>query len=616
MSMIPIYNAAGEHIGEQYDDAPELIQKTAEVFYAYSGNIVNTTGKTAPGTSLDGSIHFSLGNGTYFSNPFTTNTGKHIILYPKDKDGNAIYLTNQNNQRKDNIYLYASMVWEIVVNDLNFAAYGYQTVDQYYIKEYNKNYSEIGVLESKPAYWVFGGSGYTQGGDIDRGFTQGEFNASYIAYSSPTKTYVYRDELNRHIAAYLEQIQNDLFKPSENLLDYSKIIWHPVGGYYYLENGYYMPVTPGTVVASNNTALYYQFYESDYTFISQTGTSTPYQPKTVPQDAAWMRIVINTQFINENDELMIWVARNENSAPYERPIYRPHLKYNAKYADSDMFDYAVPSSLTQGVMRMARFAAIRAANERQSAYRFATFNVYVSTTGKGYPNIREMSLDYGLDVIGMQESGLSGAAIKDAMYPFQFLYGTGAVNNPATGNLISVPVISRFEITSTSVIQLKENRACAKVVMNMPQNKHYPRVPTLSVYNYHGSLNLANRLDEIDDMLDVIAEDTSDFIIIMGDTNSEVDQQGHRQSWDKWEENGFAAVHHGESPTWPNPDGSRYSSMDNIFVSSHINVLGYDIIRSTNYPLEDGRPLSDHDLVFADLQFDFDAVLKDTWVET
>ena len=604
-----------ESIESYVADVPELAKKSAEVLHVYSGNVVDTTGKTAPGSTLDSSITFTFENDIYFSNPFTTDTGKKIVLYPKDKDGNAVYLTKTGGTRVNNFELYATFLWKVVVDELNFSLYAFQTVSQYNSNTYNTSYSIKGVFDSKPAYFVFGGTGYTEGGSIDRGFTQGEYKTSYVEYASPTKTYVYTKELNNHISGYTETLHNDLLKPSENLLDYGKINWNLESGYYYLEEGYYMPVSEGDVVETNIESGAYEFYDSSYALISGSyGFANVYVPITVPENAIWMRVHYQNGFISEGDPAMIWKARSETSAPYERPIYRPNLKYNAKYADSDIFDYAVPSSLTQGIMRMARFAALRVTNERQSAFRFATFNTYVSRSDSGFSQIREMALDYALDFIGCQECYYPGTKLQSAMYQFQFPYGSQAVLDQSNNN-IPVPVVSRFEITAVEDIALQESRHCLKVTMNIPQNKHYPRVPTLSVYNYHGSLSRANRLIEIQTMLDEIAEDTSDFIIIMGDTNSEVDQQGHRQSWDMWENAGFTAVHHGESPTFPNPDSSTRSSMDNIFVSSHINVLGYDIIRSTNYPVGNNLPLSDHDLVFADLQFDFDAVLKDTWEE-
>lgn len=614
MSVIPIYEYDGERIGKAYDDAPELIHKSAEVRTIYSGNVVDTTGKTAPSTSLDGSIHFDLPKGDYFSNPFVTDTGKSIIISPKDNDGNAIYMTKGGvGTRHSNIEVSALYIWKLSIDGLNISVAVYNSFPSFAIDD--RSLSNNYVLDAEPAYWTFGGNGYTQGDSIERGFTQGTYSETYVAYAAPTTSYSYTEELNDHIEGFTDSVENLMMEPSMNLLDYSKIIWTASGGYYYLQKDYYMPVTAGTTIETNNTQGYFSFFDSAYTQVGSVGFSTPYFAVTVPTGAVWARVIFSSSYVSEGDPLMVWVARSATSAKYERPIYRPDIQFDQKFADGSMFDYAVPQNLTQGVVRYARFAALRAANERQSAYRFGTYNTFVSRGDNGFYLLREMAFDYALDFLGMQECAYPGSTVQAAMYPWQFPYDTGTVTVTG-GTNIPVPAVSRFVITGTEDIELKESRHCLKISINLPQNKHYPRVPTLSVYNYHGSLNVSNRLAEIQTMLDVIDEDTADFIIIMGDTNSEVDQQGHRQSWDMWEAAGFTAVHHGESPTWPSQvNPSHYSSMDNIFVSSHINVLGYNIVPWQDYMLPNNLPLSDHDMVYADLQFDFDAVLKDTWEE-
>lgn len=610
-----IWRYDGEKIGDVMENTQHLIGKTAKQIAVFSGNVVDTTGKKAPASTLDGTIHFDLPDGVYFSNPWATDTGKSILMYPKDSDGNAINMILESDQGSRS-YIECTNVYliRIIVEGLKIQLHGYNSQIAYNVD--NRIQNRVYILEKTPAYWEFRGGGYTQGEDIDRGFTQNSFNTLYVPYSVPTVDYVYTEELDNHIEAYSDGIKNAIFEKSENLLDYSKIIWTDEGGYYPLPRDYYIPVSAGDVIETNITQGYFDFFDSQYSKISRAGFSVTYLPITVPENAEWLRFYISSGYTTEGDEIMIWKARSAISAKYERPIYRPSIRFNPKYADGNMFDYAVPTSPAQGVVRMARYAALQAANERQNAYRFATYNTYVSRGDKGFHIIREMALDYALDFIGMQECDYPGTTVQSAMYQFQFPYGTPEMHVDESQRDIPVPSVSRFEITSVKDILLEESRHCLRVTMNFPRHKHYPRVATLSVYNYHGSLSKANRLAEIQTMLAEIANDTADFKIIMGDTNSEVDQQGHRQSWDAWEAAGFTAVHHGESPTWPSVENpSNYSSMDNIFVSEHINVLGYNIVPWQNYLLPGNLSLSDHDLVYADLQFDFDAVLKNTWEE-
>lgn len=601
-----------EEIKEDLNDNTELVKKTAIKKTVYTGNVVNTVGKTAPGASLDGSIHFVLPDGTYYTNPWVDGTRKSILLYPKDSDGKSIEMTryrasgtNKMKYVEINISLARLDVAELTITCF-FAA--------------NTSYYEAGngadvvyELDAEPAYWEFRGGGFTEGEPIECGFTQDKYKPEFVPYVDPTIELIYSEGLNKHIDSKIDNVESRFMMQSYNLLDYEQIVWMSYNGRYPLVKGYYMPVDEGDVLTSNNTSIGYYFYDESYTQLSTAGASVSYLPVTVPASAKWFRIDLNIGFVSKGDPVMVWKAKNEVSARFERPIFRPTIQYKPNYFDGSIFDYAVPTSLNQGVIRWARFAALRAMNEARDAYRFGTFNTYVSRGSKGFPVIREMLFDYGIDFCGFQECNYAGTVIGSAVYDFQFPYNSGARYETD-----AVPCVSRFEVTSSSAVALKDgNHWCKIVKMNLPQNKHYPRVPTLSVYNYHGSLALSNRLAEIQDILTIIASDTSDFIVIMGDTNSEVDSAGHRQSWDAWEAAGFKAVHHGESPTWPSIENpSRYSSMDNIFVSEHINVLHYDIINGPYLKLEDGTTtLSDHDFVFADLQFDFDEALKDTWEE-
>ena len=173
-----MYAYDGKQVNKPIENAPELIHKTAEVLHVYSGNIVDTTGKTAPGTSLDKTIHFNFENDTYYTNPFDTTVAQGIYIEPKDEDGNEIYYTYGNGNRRKYIEFTTGVIWTITFDDLKFTIYGYQSVDLFLSKVHT--YNTVGVLDSKPAYWTFGGSGYTEGSAINRGFTQGDYDEEYV----------------------------------------------------------------------------------------------------------------------------------------------------------------------------------------------------------------------------------------------------------------------------------------------------------------------------------------------------------------------------------------------------------------------------------------------------
>ena len=53
-------------------------------------------------------------------------------------------------------------------------------------------------------------------------------------------------------------------------------------------------------------------------------------------------------------------------------------------------------------------------------------------------------------------------------------------------------------------------------------------------------------------------------------------------------------------------------SLDQIFVSSNIEPVNHCVVDSNLYPSEfnQGAPVSDHCMIYADLKFDFDAVMQ------
>ena len=144
----------------------------------------------------------------------------------------------------------------------------------------------------------------------------------------------------------------------------------------------------------------------------------------------------------------------------------------------------------------------------------------------------------------------------------------------------------------------------------MPRYKDYADgLTTLSLYTYHGFVSSADtRTAEVTQMLSAIAQDTADFIVVTGDTN---DFSEHKDIWQMFNNAGLTPVHNGESETVTD----RNNSIDNIFVSSHITCLYYNVINSNDWKYTPTGattpiPVSDHDLLYADLQFDFEAVLN------
>lgn len=588
----------------QNAERDNLIEKVAYATKVFTGNVIDArTGSTGSPTI----IRTYFDDGTYYINPFAA-INKEIRLYPKTKYGDAVVLTNVASGTTTQYFGTSARLYVITFKGKAIFVDGYANISEYIRGA--KAQSDSYQLAEIPDHWDAYMYGYQSGEAIEKGFTKGFYSEEYLAYVEPTTGYFYTDEFNEHVDDLLDGTLNKIMVPSYNLLD-TDYLTPILNGYIYTKGGYYMSVEPGDIITCNALSWTARFYNSSYESVGQGGSPSPYVAVTVPETAVYMTFQIGGAN-GENFPLVIWKSESALKAKYERPIPRPNKKISGKYLDSDIYDYAVPNSLDQGIMQMARFAAIRADNEKHDAFRFATYNIKSNSGTSNFRNFGDTLFHFAVDFCGIQEINYTGAEFHAACRPFQFGYYAGDyVAEQGYNTILDNACVSRWEVTDTYNIRLYDSENGTSVYkMTLPWHKHYPRRATLSVYNFHGSLQIAKRLAEVDAIIAAIEEDTSDFIIVMGDTNSEVDTSYHRQSWDRLIAAGLTPAHNGESPTWPNRENpSRYSSMDNFFFSSNISCMHYGISdwHAFNY--------TDHDLVYADLVFDFDTTLKDTWEE-
>ena len=98
--------------------------------------------------------------------------------------------------------------------------------------------------------------------------------------------------------------------------------------------------------------------------------------------------------------------------------------------------------------------------------------------------------------------------------------------------------------------------------------------------------------------------DENPFVIIMGDTN---DFTVDKKVWQIFKDGGFEPVVDTNTSTVAGT--YDFNCIDSFFLSERIKPLGYDVIWAQNYPWDNGRSvtytLSDHDIVIADVEFDY-----------
>lgn len=399
----------------------------------------------------------------------------------------------------------------------------------------------------------------------------------------------------------------------DDLIDFAN---HTEGGGYSLKPGRRVPVIGGKTFISNTLLNAVMAYNASGvgTSIGNTGVGVP---KTLPDDAVEISfVIIQSSWGSDPYRVVsIWYL-DENKLYPTSDVVRPALpmaQISGWEINKNLYDYCKPDEDSE-VVRMIKTFAIREMNHQKDAFRVGTFNVYVNRQATNKEVIRKMMGTYGIDLCGFQESQnyQSGTRynLGDYLKGWQFGYCSTAEEDLASARHI----VSALEIASSEAFAIGAGtNTCLKCVINMPRYKDYKDgLTTLSFYTYHGIVSSdAERILEVNDILAKVAVDTSDFIVVCGDTNDFSGQPNYTHDrWAQFEAAGLTPVHDGSSETVTD----RSCSIDNIFISSHIKCLYYDVINSGDWmykptPTSSPVPVSDHDFVYADLQFDFDAAI-------
>lgn len=398
---------------------------------------------------------------------------------------------------------------------------------------------------------------------------------------------------------------------TDNLLDDRKIDWNQSSSnYLYLKNGESIPVTGGKTIICNKGMDVVTWYDSN-----GTGTNLGNKGGNIPIDLPAGAVAITfqklwaTQVTNGYEPVYIHYV--DTLYPYDcvdrNPV--PQKQIHGYDISKDLYDTCIPDEASE-VVRMMKCFAVREINIRQNAFRFGTFNVYVNRQATNKAVIKKMLETYGIDVCGFQESQnyQDGKRynLGDYLKGWQYPYCSTAEETLASARHI----VSRFEILSSEAFSIgSDDNTCLKCVIQLPRYKDYADgLTTLSYYTYHGIVSSAeDREEEVNDILAKIALDTSDFIIVCGDTNDFTD---NKDVWAQFAAAGLTPVHNGKSETVT----ERNNSIDNIFISSNIHCLYYNVVNSTEWmytppSASSPVPVSDHDILYADLQFDFETVL-------
>lgn len=289
----------------------EQISAAVSKEYVYPGNLADTTGVVKTGQYTD-YVEFELvGDGTYYTNPFTndgmSDTSAKYETSFLDELGNVITLTKDSDQSQATVIgAYRKNILILEGTTLTYT---------YYLPNGNKSTVtyELSAVPSKIKY-------RTRWWDADKaqinGFTYGYSSVTYVPYSAPSKVYSpnpnFADEIKDYYVenGFLDKTLNvegsaaDAKAVGDELYDRMGIEFETVDGWIRSTNGNlisstsykatdYIPVTPGEVIRVNRPNLQNfgdnAYYNASKGYVSGLSTLYNVNDITIPDGVYYVR---------------------------------------------------------------------------------------------------------------------------------------------------------------------------------------------------------------------------------------------------------------------------------------------------------------------------------------
>ena len=408
---------------------------------------------------------------------------------------------------------------------------------------------------------------------------------------------------------------------SENLLD-DTTITRPSGTNIMsseMASDDYVKVQGHKALCSNRTLHTVTYYDSSYNIISTDTNVSDYggkpKPSYIPENAVYARAkwwatagsthenYPNT--VSEDNEVSLYVSDMEYPLTDRRLEVMPHKMIDASQIYGDMFKHILPKEGDE-IIRMMRTMSVRVLNESRHAFRIGQFNTYVHRGSGNWEQIGNMLADFGIDICGFEECqyretpNANSADINlpshlIARRPWQFKYkNTNVPDGTADSPFSNRAMVSRFEVVESKEVPWSgdaggyDNQSFLFTKIKMPKFLDCTGgIQYLGFYVVHNSVSTPeNMTKEVNEVINHIRSDDCAFHIVVADTNAWFyDENGGIIHWKQYEEVGLKPVHDGLSKTTTEASPS-HETLDNIFVSDNINVLGYNIVNGWDYPVE------------------------------
>ena len=257
-------------------------------------------------------------------------------------------------------------------------------------------------------------------------------------------------------------------------------------------------------------------------------------------------------------------------------------------------------------------------NRMRHAFRISTFNVARYGQRHWY-RIKQFYQEHGVDIAGLQEVSYP---LGDTNYPKVFSdYFSSWQFTQFSTNGSAYPINERmlmstsdYQIVSTEEVYYQtqkidssgDHRYYTKCEFRLPKymDKRGSEYLKMSVYNTQLEVSSENtRLAQAQELCAAALADPNPFVIILGDMN---DFGLAKPIYDVFESAGFASVVSTNTATVSGL--TDFNSIDNFFLSSRLSAIDYNVINAYEYMFDSmsgTNHLSDHDMVYADVAFDY-----------
>lgn len=412
----------------------------------------------------------------------------------------------------------------------------------------------------------------------------------------------------------------------------------------------YYPVSYGQMIVSNKSFRSIAFYNANKTFIigKVVDSLRPYQGIVVPENSAYVRISFSGTLdgagslhsLADIRDIVVWtvpvVGSNDLVPNVQSP--QPRRLIDGQAISPNYLDKVVPSMNESQFLSAMRCMAIREVNKRDHAWRFANFNMWIMANTKGWNMTKKMLMDYGVDFCGFEECVINESinrykGIAEFLRGWQFPSGYYENWTDGEEQQIDKSFVSRFNVTESQKLWFESpssNKSYLNCKVQLPRYMDvYKPFRILSVYIVHFAIAQApTKIAIAKELLQQIATDDSDFVVILGDTNDFGTTSETKDYWVTLEAGGFRPAlpitsktitedEIGDEATDPDDPGMpwRKTAIDQFLISDNIDMVSYGVVNTKEeYAVEgitgsgtDNEPaLSDHDFVYCDLKFNYD----------